>query len=135
MAIYSGRRISATGTYRRFPIVGTALIATALFLLSHIGVDTPFWESAIYMALLGAGLGLTMQVLLIAAQNSVAYSELGVGDLAGDLLALDRRLDRRRGVRHDLQQPAGGQPAEARPGSGAARSCTAPSRRPPTRPR
>jgi hypothetical protein len=78
MAIYSGRRISATGTYRRFPIVGTALIATALFLLSHIGVNTPFWESAIYMALLGAGLGLTMQVLLIATQNSVPYSELGV---------------------------------------------------------
>jgi EmrB/QacA subfamily drug resistance transporter len=78
MAIYSGRRITATGTYRRFPIVGTALIATALFLLSHIGVDTPFWESAIYMALLGAGLGLTMQVLLIAIQNSVPYSELGV---------------------------------------------------------
>ena len=78
MAIYSGRRISATGTYRRFPIVGTALIAIALFLLSHIGVDTPFWESAIYMALLGAGLGLTMQVLLIAAQNSVPYAELGV---------------------------------------------------------
>jgi EmrB/QacA subfamily drug resistance transporter len=77
-AIFSGRRISATGTYRRFPIVGTAMIATALFLLSHIGVSTPFWETAVYMAVLGAGLGLTMQVLLIAAQNSVGYSELGV---------------------------------------------------------
>jgi EmrB/QacA subfamily drug resistance transporter len=78
MAIYSGRRISATGTYRRFPIVGTALVAIALFLLSHLTVSTPFWETAIYMAILGAGLGLTMQVLLIAAQNSVPYSELGV---------------------------------------------------------
>ena len=78
MAIYSGRRISATGTYRRFPIVGTALITISLFLLSHIGPHTPFWESAIYMALLGAGLGLTMQVLLIATQNSVPYSDLGV---------------------------------------------------------
>jgi hypothetical protein len=54
------------------------MIATALYLLSHIGVSTPFWETAIYMAVLGAGLGLTMQVLLIAAQNSVSYSELGV---------------------------------------------------------
>jgi hypothetical protein len=78
MAIYSGRRISATGTYRRFPIVGTALVAIALFLLSHLTVTTPFWQTAIYMAILGAGLGLTMQVLLIAAQNSVPYSELGV---------------------------------------------------------
>jgi EmrB/QacA subfamily drug resistance transporter len=78
MAIVSGRRISATGTYRRFPIAGTALIAVSLFLLSHLGVTTPFWQTAIYMAILGAGLGLTMQVLLIAAQNSVPYSELGV---------------------------------------------------------
>jgi EmrB/QacA subfamily drug resistance transporter len=78
MAIVSGRRISATGTYRRFPITGTALITLALFLLSHIGVSTPFWHTAIFMAFLGAGLGLTMQVLLLAAQNSVPYSELGV---------------------------------------------------------
>jgi EmrB/QacA subfamily drug resistance transporter len=78
MAIYSGRRITATGTYRRFPIVGTALTAVALYLLSHLGVSTPFWETAIFMAVLGAGLGLTMQVLLLAAQNSVPYSELGV---------------------------------------------------------
>jgi EmrB/QacA subfamily drug resistance transporter len=78
MAVYSGRRISATGTYRRFPIVGTALVAIALFLLSHLTVTTPFWQTAIYMAILGAGLGLTMQVLLIAAQNSVHYRELGV---------------------------------------------------------
>jgi EmrB/QacA subfamily drug resistance transporter len=77
-AIYSGRRISATGTYRRFPIVGTAMTALALYLLSHLSVSTPFWQTAIYMAILGAGLGLTMQVLLLAAQNSVPYSQLGV---------------------------------------------------------
>jgi EmrB/QacA subfamily drug resistance transporter len=78
MAVYSGRRISATGTYRRFPITGTALTVVALVLFAHIGLGTPFWKTAIYMAILGAGLGLTMQVLLIAAQNSVPYSELGV---------------------------------------------------------
>jgi EmrB/QacA subfamily drug resistance transporter len=77
-AILSGRRISATGTYRRFPIAGTALVSLALFLLSHLGVHTPFWQTAIFMAVLGAGLGLTMQTLLLAAQNSVAYRELGV---------------------------------------------------------
>jgi hypothetical protein len=78
MAIYSGRRVTATGTYRRFPIAGTLLIALALYLFSHIGLSTPFWQTAIYMALLGTGLGLTMQVLLLAAQNSVPYRELGV---------------------------------------------------------
>jgi EmrB/QacA subfamily drug resistance transporter len=76
-SIASGRRISATGKYRIFPITGTALIALSLFLLSHIGVATPYWEGAIYMALLGAGLGLTMQVLVLAVQNAVSYSDLG----------------------------------------------------------
>jgi EmrB/QacA subfamily drug resistance transporter len=78
MAIFSGRRVTATGTYRRFPIAGTALTAVALYLFSHIGVTTPFWKTAIYMAVLGTGLGLTMQILMLAAQNSVPYRELGV---------------------------------------------------------
>jgi MFS family permease len=78
MAIYSGRRVTATGTYRRFPIAGTALTAVALYLFTLIGVSTPFWQAAIYMAVLGTGLGLTMQILMLAAQNSVPYRELGV---------------------------------------------------------
>jgi EmrB/QacA subfamily drug resistance transporter len=76
-SIVSGRRISATGKYRRFPIAGTALLTVSLYLFSHIGVGTSYWIGAIYMALLGAGLGLTMQVLVLAVQNSVKYSDLG----------------------------------------------------------
>jgi EmrB/QacA subfamily drug resistance transporter len=76
-SISSGRRISATGRYRRFPIAGTALISVSLYLFSHIGVHTSYWVGAIYMAFLGAGLGLTMQVLVLAVQNSVKYSDLG----------------------------------------------------------
>jgi EmrB/QacA subfamily drug resistance transporter len=76
-SIVSGRRISATGKYRRFPIIGTALLTLSLYLFSHIGVGTSYWIGAIYMALLGAGLGLTMQVLVLAVQNSVKYSDLG----------------------------------------------------------
>jgi EmrB/QacA subfamily drug resistance transporter len=76
-SIVSGRRISATGRYRRFPIIGTALIAVSLFLFSFVGVHTPYWVGAIFMALLGAGLGLTMQVLVLAVQNAVQYSDLG----------------------------------------------------------
>jgi EmrB/QacA subfamily drug resistance transporter len=76
-SIVSGRRISATGKYRRFPIIGTALLTVSLYLFSHIGVGTSYWIGAIYMALLGAGLGLTMQVLVLAVQNSVKYSDLG----------------------------------------------------------
>jgi EmrB/QacA subfamily drug resistance transporter len=78
MAIISGRRISATGTYRRFPIAGTSILIVALFLFSHLSGSTPFWQTALYMALMGTGLGLTMQVLLLSAQNSVNYEDLGV---------------------------------------------------------
>jgi EmrB/QacA subfamily drug resistance transporter len=78
MAVFSGRRVTATGTYRRFPIAGTALTAIALGLFATIDASTPFWLTAIYMCILGTGLGLTMQILMLAAQNSVPYSQLGV---------------------------------------------------------
>jgi hypothetical protein len=78
MAIFSGRRISATGTYRRFPIAGTTIMIGSLVLFSQLSGSTPFWQTAIYMALMGTGLGLTMQVLLLSAQNSVDYQDLGV---------------------------------------------------------
>jgi EmrB/QacA subfamily drug resistance transporter len=89
MSIYSGRRITATGTYRRFPIRGTAMLVVAIVLFSYLGVHTPYWKLAIYMAVLGIGMGLTMQVLLLAAQNSVNYSELGV---ATSLAAFSRSI-------------------------------------------
>jgi EmrB/QacA subfamily drug resistance transporter len=78
MAIYSGRRTTSTGTYKRFPVAGSILTAISIALLATIGVDTPFWQIAIYMAVLGTGLGLTMQILMLAAQNAVPYSQLGV---------------------------------------------------------
>jgi EmrB/QacA subfamily drug resistance transporter len=78
MSIYCGRRISATGKYRIYPIIGTALLTVSFILFGALSVDTPFWQAAIFMAVLGAGLGMTMQVMVIAAQNSVPYSDLGV---------------------------------------------------------
>ncbi len=95
MSVYSGRRITATGTYRRFPIRGTALMVVAMLMFSLLGVHTPYWQLAIYMAVLGIGMGLTMQVLLLAAQNSVAYSELGV---ATSLAAFSRSIGGSLGV-------------------------------------
>ena len=82
MAVWSGRRISKLGRYRPYPIAGTILLTTGVFLLSRIGVDTPYWQIAIYMALVGAGLGLTMQVLVLAVQNSVDYRDLGAATSA-----------------------------------------------------
>ena len=77
-SIASGILISRFGRYKVFPIVGTAVTAFALFLLSRIAVDTPSWQVAVFMLIVGLGLGLTMQVLVLAVQNAVDYKHLGV---------------------------------------------------------
>jgi EmrB/QacA subfamily drug resistance transporter len=77
-SIGSGQLISKFGRYKPFPIAGTALMTLALYLLSGIGVTMPVWQTAVYMVVLGFGLGMTMQVLVLAAQNAVPYELLGV---------------------------------------------------------
>jgi len=78
-SIGSGRYISATGNYRWFPVVGTAIVAVGLGLLSHVGAHTSLTVIGLYVFVFGAGLGLFMQVLVIAVQNSVERRDLGVG--------------------------------------------------------
>jgi EmrB/QacA subfamily drug resistance transporter len=77
-SISSGQIISRWGRYRPFPIAGTALMAFGLWLLSGLRVDTTTWQTASWMLVLGMGLGLVMQVLVVAAQNAVDYRHLGV---------------------------------------------------------
>jgi EmrB/QacA subfamily drug resistance transporter len=74
-SIGSGRMITATGRYKIFPIAGNAFMALGLFLLSTMDRTTPRWESSLWMFLVGAGIGLVMQVLVIAAQNAVAHRD------------------------------------------------------------
>ena len=77
-SIGSGQLISRMGRYKPFPIAGTALMTLAMYLLSGISVSMPTWQTALYMVVLGLGLGMTMQVLVLAAQNAVPYELLGV---------------------------------------------------------
>jgi EmrB/QacA subfamily drug resistance transporter len=77
-SITSGAVISHTGRYRVFPIAGTAVAAVALLLLSRLAVLTPIWLAVLYLLVLGFGLGMVMQVLVLAAQNAVPYELLGV---------------------------------------------------------
>jgi EmrB/QacA subfamily drug resistance transporter len=77
-SIGSGQLISRSGRYKPFPVAGTALMTLAMFLLSKIGVTLPAWQTELYMLVLGFGLGMTMQVLVLAAQNAVPYELLGV---------------------------------------------------------
>ncbi len=77
-SIGSGQIISRTGKYRFFPIAGTAVMTLGLYLLSQMGPDTSAALEALYMLVLGLGLGGVMQVLVIIVQNAVPHSELGV---------------------------------------------------------
>jgi len=77
-SIASGNLITRYGRYRPFPIAGTAIAAVGLFLLSRLGVETSTWVTAAYMLVVGLGLGMVMQVLVLAAQNAVDYRLLGV---------------------------------------------------------
>src|SRR5205823_6856632 len=76
--IASGRLIARMGRYKIFPVIGMAIVTVALSLLSTLSVQTSIWICSGYMLLLGLGLGMVMQVLVLAAQNAVAYEHLGV---------------------------------------------------------
>jgi EmrB/QacA subfamily drug resistance transporter len=77
MSVLSGRIISRTGRYRAFPIAGTAVMAVGLLLLARLDVGTSTAASAVYLLVLGLGLGSVMQVLVLAVQNAVDYEVLG----------------------------------------------------------
>ena len=77
-SIGTGQLVSRWGRYKVFPIVGTALMTLGLYLLSRLDVTTGAAPSSVYMFVLGMGIGASMQVLVIAVQNAVDYSDLGV---------------------------------------------------------
>ena len=75
--ILSGQLVTKTGRYKVFPIVGSAVLAVGLLLLSRLGPTTSFALASLYMVVVGLGVGLVMQVLVVAVQNSVPYEQLG----------------------------------------------------------
>jgi EmrB/QacA subfamily drug resistance transporter len=77
-SIITGRRITATGRYRTYPIIGTALCTSGIALLSQMGTDTTRLYSSVSMAIVGYGVGMTMPTLSLAAQNAVSGRDLGV---------------------------------------------------------
>jgi EmrB/QacA subfamily drug resistance transporter len=85
-SITSGQVINRVGRYKIFPIIGTALAAIGVFLLSTIDPQTPRFFLSIYMVVLGLGLGCVMQVLVIAVQNAVEQRDLGVGTSSATFL-------------------------------------------------
>ena len=78
MSIFSGKRITTTGRYKIFPIVGAAIMTLGLILMSTLNETTSFGILSIYAIMVGAGLGLSMQTIVIALQNSVDFQDMGI---------------------------------------------------------
>ena len=87
-SIFSGQMISRSGYYRKFPIVGTAIMSVGLFLFSRMNMTTSSAQVLGTMLIVGLGLGMVMQVLVIAVQNAVDHKDLGVATSAATLFRL-----------------------------------------------
>jgi EmrB/QacA subfamily drug resistance transporter len=77
-SIVSGRIMAKTGKYKIYPILGALLLILSLVLLSGLTNTTPYWQVAVYAFVFGSGLGMTLQTVVTAIQNSVHFSDMGV---------------------------------------------------------
>jgi EmrB/QacA subfamily drug resistance transporter len=84
-ATVSGRLVARTGRYRIYPIIGTGVAGLGLFLLSFMDKDTSLVIAGIFMATLGVGIGMVMNVLMVAVQNDAPYADLGVATAGSTL--------------------------------------------------
>ncbi|MFE8016331.1 MFS transporter [Streptomyces antibioticus] len=73
----SGQLITRTGKWKAWLVGGGVLVTAGLGLLGTIRYDTPYWKTAVFMALLGLGVGMMMQNLVLSTQNQVDPSDLG----------------------------------------------------------
>lgn len=74
----SGTLVGRTGRYKVFPVVGTALMVLAFVLMSRMDASTPTLLQSLYLLVLGAGIGMSMQVLVVIVQNTSDFEDLGV---------------------------------------------------------
>ncbi len=83
-AITTGQLASRTGRYKWMPVASMIVVGTALALMSTLTVDTPLWILLAYLFLLGAGIGLAMQILILVVQNSFPDSHVGTATAANN---------------------------------------------------
>lgn len=74
----SGALVGRTGRYKIFPVMGTAIMVVGFLLLSRMDATTPFVLQSLYLFILGTGIGLCMQVLILTVQNTSRFDDLGV---------------------------------------------------------
>ncbi|TQK72945.1 MULTISPECIES: MDR family MFS transporter [unclassified Nocardioides] len=94
-SIVSGRIITQTGLWKRWLVGGMIFVIAGIALLGTIDVDTPLVVVGSYMALVGIGLGATMQNLVLSVQNNVAVEDLGA---ASSVVAMFRSIGGSAGV-------------------------------------
>jgi EmrB/QacA subfamily drug resistance transporter len=82
VSIIVGRLIAKTGRYKIFPVIGMALVSSAMLLLSRLTITTASGHISAYLFLLGMGLGMVMQVITMAVQNAIPPREMGAGTAA-----------------------------------------------------
>ena len=83
-SIVSGQLVSRTGRYKWLPIAGTVIVGVALVLLSTMTPSLPVWVLCSYLAVMGIGLGMSMQILILIVQNAFPVSQVGTATAANN---------------------------------------------------
>ena len=77
-ALIAGQVTTRTGRYKALPIIGSGVMAIAMYLLTGLSLSTSLVTSGLYFVVLGVGMGFLMQITTLVAQNSVAPGDIGV---------------------------------------------------------
>ncbi|SCG80241.1 drug resistance transporter, EmrB/QacA subfamily [Micromonospora echinaurantiaca] len=81
-SVLTGRAMSRIGRYKWFPVIGSAVLLVGMLLFTQLHVGTSLWLAFGFMVVIGVGLGLCMQSLILAVQNAVSMRDLGAGTSA-----------------------------------------------------
>lgn len=76
-SVLTGSLVSKYGRYKWMPIVGSLIVAVGMGLLGTLTPETPLWLFCVYIAIMGVGLGTSMQILVLIVQNSFPNSQVG----------------------------------------------------------
>ncbi|NUR26987.1 MAG: MFS transporter [Catenulispora sp.] len=78
-SIVVGQATARMGRYKWFPVFGIAILSVGLLLFAFLGATSPLWVAFIYMVIVGVGLGMSMQTLILGLQNGLDITDMGAG--------------------------------------------------------
>ncbi|MCR6711349.1 MAG: MFS transporter [Demequina sp.] len=76
-SVLAGQFVTRTGRYKWLPIIGSAFVAVSLGLLSTMSATNPIWMVCVYLGVMGIGLGMSMQILVLVVQNTFPIRMVG----------------------------------------------------------